>query len=119
MTDDLVKRLRDNDAISTALSRIYDDEELRYEAAERIEQLEKGFFDIFSQQPLDLDEAAERIEQLEKGFFDILSQQPLDLVVAMISKSCLAGAIDKNGKYCFVGNLKIVDGKSSMGDKDD
>ena len=40
MTDDLVKRLRDNDAISTALSRIYDDEELRYEAAERIEKLE-------------------------------------------------------------------------------
>ena len=40
MTDDLVKRLRDNDAISTALSRIYDDEELRYEAADRIEHLE-------------------------------------------------------------------------------
>jgi len=94
MTDDLVKRLRDNDAISTALSRIYDDEELRYEAAERI-------------------------EQLEKGFVDILSQQPLDLVVAMISKSCLAGAIDKNGKYCFVGNLKIVDGKPLMERKDD
>jgi len=40
MTDDLVKRLRDNAAISTSLSRIYDDEELRYEAADRIEQLE-------------------------------------------------------------------------------
>ena len=40
MTDDLVKRLRDNDAISTSLSRIYDDEELRYEAADRIEELE-------------------------------------------------------------------------------
>jgi hypothetical protein len=40
MTDDLVKRLRDNDAISTALGRIYDDEELRYEAADRIEELE-------------------------------------------------------------------------------
>ena len=63
--------------------------------------------------------AADRIEQLEKGFVDILSQQPLDLVVAMIAKSCLAGAIDQNGKYCFVGNLKIVDGKPSMGKTDD
>ena len=62
---------------------------------------------------------ADRIKQLEKGFVDILSQQPLDLVVAVISKSCLAGAIDKNGKYCFVGNLKIVDGKKLMEGKDD
>jgi hypothetical protein len=64
-------------------------------------------------------EAADRIEQLEKGFVDILSQQPLDLVVAMIAKACLVGAIDKNGKYCFVGNLKIVDGKPLMEKKDD
>ena len=62
---------------------------------------------------------ADRIKQLEKGFVDILSQQPLDLVVAIIAKSCLAGAIDQNGKYCFVGNLKIVDGKPSMEKKDD
>ena len=62
-------------------------------------------------------EAADRIEQLEKGFVDILSQQPLDLPVAMIAKACLVGAIDKNGKYCFVGNLKIVDGKPLMGEK--
>ena len=61
--------------------------------------------------------AADRIEQLEKGFVDILSQQPLDLVVAMIAKACLVGAIDKNGKYCFVGDLKIVDGKPLMGKK--
>jgi hypothetical protein len=43
MTDDLVKRLRDNAAISTALSRIYDDEELRYEAADRIKAMESLF----------------------------------------------------------------------------
>jgi hypothetical protein len=65
-----------------------------------------------------LEEAANRIEQLEKGFVDILSQQPLDLLVAMIAKACLVGAIDKNGKYCFVGNLKIVDGKPLMEKKD-
>ena len=66
-----------------------------------------------------LEEAANRIEQLEKGFVDILSQQPLDLLVAMIAKACLAGAIDKNGKYCFVGNLKIVDGKPMMEKKNE
>lgn len=66
-----------------------------------------------------LGQAADRIEQLENGFVDILSQQPLDLVVAVIAKSCLVGAIDKNGKYCFVGNLKIVDGKPLMGKTDD
>ena len=65
-----------------------------------------------------LEEAANRIEQLEKGFVDILSQQPLDLPVAMIAKACLMGAIDKNGRYCFVGNLKIVNGKPLMGEKD-
>jgi len=66
-----------------------------------------------------LEEAANRIEQLEKGFVDILSQQPLDLLVAMIAKACLVGAIDKNGKYCFVGNLKIVDGKPMMEKKNE
>ena len=60
-------------------------------------------------------EAADRIEQLQRGFVDILSQQPLDLLVAMIAKACLVGAIDKNGKYCFVGDLKIVDGKALEG----
>jgi len=66
-----------------------------------------------------VDEAADRIEQLEKGFVDILSQQPLDLPVAIIAKACLVGAIDKNGKYCFVGDLRIVDGKALMEKKDD
>ena len=46
MTDDLLKRLRDNAAISTALSRIYDDEILRYEAADRIEELEAALREI-------------------------------------------------------------------------
>ena len=66
-----------------------------------------------------IEEAANRIEQLEKGFVDILSQQPLDLPVAIIAKACLVGAIDKDGKYCFVGDLKIVDGKPLMEKKDD
>ena len=91
MTDDLVKRLRE---VGNKNGLMYADYDTTIEAADRI-------------------------EQLEKGFVDILSQQPLDLVVAMISKSCLAGAIDKNGKYCFVGNLKIVDGKPLMEGKDD
>jgi len=65
-----------------------------------------------------IEEAANRIEQLEKGFVDILSQQPLDLPVAIIAKACLVGAIDKDGKYCFVGDLKIVDGKQLMEKKD-
>jgi hypothetical protein len=91
MTDDLVKRLRET----------------------------SGKYDEYCwHSDIEL-EAADRIEQLENGFVDILLQQPLDLVVAMIAKACLVGAIDKNGKYCFVGNLKIVDGKPSMEKKDD
>jgi hypothetical protein len=74
---------------------------------------------LLSHYMLECGQAADRIEQLEKGFVDILSQQPLDLPVAMIAKACLVGAIDKNGKYCFVGNLKIVDGKPLMEGKDD
>jgi len=66
-----------------------------------------------------LGERERRIDQLEKGFVDILSQQPLDLPVAIIAKACLVGAIDKNGKYCFVGDLKIVDGKPLMEKKDE
>ena len=89
--DDLVKRLRDRDAYAKS----------------------NGWDNVVFGQ------AADRIEQLEKGFVDILSQQPLDLVVAMIAKACLVGAIDKNGKYCFVGNLKIVDGKPPMEKTDD
>jgi hypothetical protein len=86
MTDDLVKRLR---------------------------RLGEGaYVGAVSEDRKAAHEAADRIEQLEKGFVDILSQQPLDLLVAMIAKACLVGAIDKNGKYCFVGDLKIVDGKA-------
>ena len=48
-----------------------------------------------------LNEAKNRIEQLEKGFRDI---RTLDdpMLMQMITKACLTGAIDDQGKYCFV-----------------
>ena len=45
--------------------------------------------------------AADRIEQLEKGFRDILALDD-PMLMKMIAKSCLTGAIDNEGKYCFV-----------------
>jgi hypothetical protein len=46
-------------------------------------------------------EAADRIEQLEKGFRDILTLDD-PMLMQMISKACLTSAIDADGKYCFV-----------------
>ena len=46
-------------------------------------------------------EAADRIEQLEKGFRDILALDD-PMLMKMIAKACLTAAIDDEGKYCFV-----------------
>ena len=46
-------------------------------------------------------EAADRIEQLEKGFSDIFTLDD-PMLMKMIAKACLTGAIDDQGKYCFV-----------------
>jgi hypothetical protein len=46
-------------------------------------------------------EAADRIEQLEKGFSDILTLDD-PMLMKMIAKACLTGVIDDQGKYCFV-----------------
>jgi hypothetical protein len=48
-----------------------------------------------------MDAAADRIEQLEKGFCDITD---LDDPMAMflIATACLTGKIDAQGKYCYV-----------------
>ena len=46
-------------------------------------------------------EAKARIEQLEKGFRDILTLDD-PMLMQMIAKACLTGAIDDQGKYCFV-----------------
>ena len=73
MTDDLVKRLR--------------------------EEVNDHMFGII-QSPLQL-EAADRIEQLETGFRNILIQND-PIFMQMIAKACLTGAIDEQGKYCFV-----------------
>ena len=48
-----------------------------------------------------MDAAADRIEQLEKGFRDILTLDS-PMLMQMIAKACLTGAIDADGKYCFV-----------------
>jgi len=45
--------------------------------------------------------AADRIEQLEKGFRDILALDD-PMLMKMIAKASLTGAIDDEGKYCFV-----------------
>ena len=42
-----------------------------------------------------------RIEQLEKGFLNILTLDD-PMLMKMIAEACLTGAIDKDGKYCFV-----------------
>jgi len=47
------------------------------------------------------EQAADRIEQLEKGFRDILTLDD-PMLMKMIAKACLTGAIDADGKYCFV-----------------
>jgi hypothetical protein len=58
------------------------------------------FDEVCSDNPLGR-EAADRIEQLEKGFRDILALDD-PMLMKMIAKACLTGAIDDQGKYCFV-----------------
>ena len=70
MTDDLVKRLRE-----AALDYYYED--------------------IIAA-------AADRIEQLEKGFRDILKSNDDALIMSFIARACLHGFIDAQGKYCYV-----------------
>jgi hypothetical protein len=45
--------------------------------------------------------AADRIEQLEKGFREILTLDS-PMLMQIIARACLTGAIDADGKYCFV-----------------
>jgi len=73
MTDDLMKRLRDRDAYAKS----------------------NGWGNVVFGQ------AADRIEQLEKGFRDILALDD-PMLMKMIAKASLTGAIDDEGKYCFV-----------------
>ena len=47
-------------------------------------------------------EAADRIEQLEKGFRDILKSNDDALIISVIARACLHGFIDAQGKYCYV-----------------
>jgi hypothetical protein len=46
-------------------------------------------------------ESADRIEQLEKGFREILTLDS-PMLMQIIARACLTGAIDADGKYCFV-----------------
>jgi hypothetical protein len=50
----------------------------------------------------ELNEAANRIEQLEKGFRDILKNKDDALIMSFIARACLHGFIDAQGKYCYV-----------------
>jgi hypothetical protein len=52
-------------------------------------------------QSVALSECAARIELLEKGLCDILIFDD-PMLMRMIAKACLTGAIDDEGKYCFV-----------------
>jgi hypothetical protein len=74
MTDDLVKRLRDRDAYAKS----------------------NGWDNVVFGQ------AADRIEQLEKGFRDILKSNDDALIMSFIARACLHGFIDAQGKYCYV-----------------
>lgn len=47
-------------------------------------------------------EAADRIEELEKGFRDILKSNDDVLIISVIARACLHGFIDAQGKYCYV-----------------
>ena len=76
MTDDLVKRLRES-------AEEWDD----------CEEAHNAFQDR---------EAADRIEQLEKGFRDILKSNDDVLIMSIIARACLHGFIDAQGKYCYV-----------------
>ena len=73
MTDDLLKRLREFEG-----------------------------WDVFGRPNFVIcDEAADRIEQLEKGFYDIIALDDA-MFMSVIARACLTGAIDAQGKYCYV-----------------
>jgi len=55
-----------------------------------------------------LREARLRIELLEKGLCDILILDD-PMLMRMIAKACLTGAIDDEGKYCFVPPVALGD----------
>jgi hypothetical protein len=68
-----------------------------------------------------IDQTIDRIKQLEKGFRDIIDMAPkvdssseFAFAALAISKATLVGALDKDGKYCFVPNsaLEKKDGLS-------
>jgi hypothetical protein len=72
MTDDLVKRLRRD--LASGLSASIGDTK----------------------------DAADRIEQLEKGFRDILESNDDALIMSFIARACLHAFIDAQGRYCYV-----------------
>jgi hypothetical protein len=45
--------------------------------------------------------AQKRVKELEKGFRDTLTLDD-PMLMHMIAKACLTGAIDDQGKYCFM-----------------
>jgi len=80
MADDLVKRLRADE--------LPGDRQRQIEARIELWKI--------------LQEAADRIEQLEKGFRDILKSNDDALIISVIAKACLHGFIDAQGRYCYV-----------------
>lgn len=56
-------------------------------------------------------EAADRIEQLEKGFRDILNSNDDALIISVIARACLHGFIDAKGRYCYV-PFSALEGKT-------
>ena len=86
MSDDLVKRLREK-AFRTETY------ELISAAVDRIEMLEKGFRDILSLTSADITSP--------------------DMLVRMVATACIVGAIDHDGKYCYVPHsiCKALEGK--------
>ena len=75
MTEDLVKRLRDG-------------------------WTDDGICEDFDEDVLLI--AADRIEQLEKGFRDILKNKDDALLMSFIARACLHGFINAQGRYCYV-----------------
>jgi hypothetical protein len=65
--------------------------------------MERCLIDLSKQ----LTAAEKRIAQMEKGFRDILGtkcelEHESMILIRIIAKACLVGAIDANGAYCFV-----------------
>ena len=56
--------------------------------------------------------AEKRIKQLEKGYQDLLTLDD-PMLMKMIAKACLAGAIDAEGKYCFVPPFSLGEKKDA------